>query len=109
MVKTNFPESLNSEFELIEACQSSSILTNFRVRAKASGTQEYMLRLLDPPLWSDKSITKSFHDFFSRFSEISNRAYIPHVRSVVGALNGPIYVLEEYVTGISLNEFLSGP
>ena len=109
MAKINFPESLNSEFELIEACQSPSILSNFRVRAKAAGRQEYILRLLDPSLWSDKSSTKNFHDFFSRFSEISNRAYIPHVRSVVGALNGPIYVLEEYVTGISLNEFLQGP
>jgi serine/threonine protein kinase len=27
----------------------------------------------------------------------------------VGALNGPIYVLEEYVAGVGLNEFLSGP
>jgi TPR repeat protein len=109
MAKTNFPESLNREFELIEARQSPALLSNFRVRAKASGRQEYMLRLLDPPFWSDKSIIRNFHDFFSRFSEISNRAYIPHVRSVVGALNGPTYVLEEYVTGVSLNQFLQEP
>jgi serine/threonine protein kinase len=65
-----------------------------------------MLRLLPDENCGDKGLVDAFHEFFARFSEISNKTYLASVHSVVGAVNRSVYVLEEFVSGIPLTEFI---
>jgi len=61
-----------------------------------------MLRLLPAPFCENQTLVEQFHHFFSRFSTIANRTYIPAIYSVSGAVGTSVYVLEEYVSGVSL-------
>jgi len=109
MAKNNsftLPDSLLEYFEVVGSCPSARVFQPFRVVEKKPGGREFMIRLLPDTFSSDKGLVEAFHEFFTRFSEISNKAYIAQVHSVVGAVNGPVYVLEEFVSGISLNEFV---
>lgn len=101
-----FPESLRKDFDALESHPSGMILTGYHVRERRPGGREFMLRLLPDSFCRDKGLVESFHEFCARFASISNKSYTPQVYSVTGAVNGPVYVLEEYVAGISLTEFV---
>jgi serine/threonine protein kinase len=100
-----FPESLKNDFDVLDSGPQGGILPCYRVRERKPFGREFTLRLLPEAFCGDKGIVDDFHDFFTRFAEISNKTNIPQVYSVTGAVNGPVYVLEEYVSGITLTEF----
>ena len=102
MTSMAFPESLRKDFDVLESHPSGRILAGYHVRERKHGGREFMLRLLPDSFCRDKDLVESFHEFFTRFASISNKSYTPQVYSVTGAVNGPVYVLEEYVSGISL-------
>jgi serine/threonine protein kinase len=102
----SFPESLKKDFDVLDSTPTGRILPCYRVRERKPFGREFTLRLLPEAFCGDKGIVDGFHDFFTRFAEISNKSYIPQVHSFVGAVNGPVYVLEEFVSGISLTEFV---
>lgn len=101
-----FPPSLETDFELVEQLPDCKILEAFRVRDRRRGRAEVILRLLPAEISQNPDIVSSFHSYFTRFSDIRNRMYIPAVYSVVGTVNRNVYVLEEYVSGISLSRFI---
>ena len=101
-----FPPSLETDFELVEQLPDCKILEAFRVRDRRRGRAEVILRLLPAEISQTPDIVSSFHSYFTRFSDIRNRMYIPAVYSVVGTVNRNVYVLEEYVSGISLSRFI---
>jgi serine/threonine protein kinase len=102
----SFPESLKQDFDVLEGSPHDRILPCYRVRERKPFGREFMLRLLPDSFCSDKGLIDAFHEFFTRFSEISNKTYLAQVHSVVGAVNGPVYVLEEFVSGVTLKEFI---
>jgi uncharacterized protein len=101
-----FPSILENRFEFIEQVPSDKILECFHVRDRQSGGRDCMLRLLPARFSEDESLVEQFHRFFSRFSTIANRTHIPAVYSVSGAVGNPVYALEEFVSGVSLSEFV---
>jgi hypothetical protein len=106
MALMTFPESLRKDFEVLDSYPNGGILAGYHVRERRFGGRELLLRLLPEAFCRDKGLVESFHEFFARFTSISNKSYTPQVYSVSGAVNGPVYVLEEYVPGISLTGFV---
>jgi serine/threonine protein kinase len=102
----SFPESLKQDFDVLDGGPTGRILPCYRVRERKPFGREFMLRLLPDEYCGDKGLVDAFHEFFTRFSEISNKTYLASVHSVVGAVNRSVYVLEEFVSGVTLNEFL---
>ncbi len=102
----SFPESLRLDFDTLDGSPQGRILPCYRVRERKPFGREFMLRLLPDSFCSDNGLVDAFHDFFTRFAQISNKTYLAQVHSVVGAVNGPVYVLEEFVSGIPLTEFI---
>jgi serine/threonine protein kinase len=100
-----FPPEFESEFELLKELPSAKPIGCFLVKDKSSKRLN-VLRLLAPEFSDNQGLVEEFHSFFSRFSEISNRSYLPRVYSISGTIGGPIYVLEEYFTGIALPQFI---
>jgi uncharacterized protein YkwD/serine/threonine protein kinase len=101
-----FPSTLEKQFNLVQRIPSGKLLEYYRVQERQSRGKECLLRLLPSPLSNVPSIVEEFHRFFTRFSNITNRTYIPRVNSVVGDTGGDVYILEEFVSGTPLPQYL---
>ena len=101
-----FPDRLRTNFELMKQVPSNKPFDVFLVKDRTKDLRPCVLRLLPASLSGDKAIVDAFMAYFSKFSEIINRAYIPTVYSVSGQVGGNVYVLEEHVSGIDLPTFI---
>ena len=101
-----FPDRLATNFELVKQVPSNKPFDVFLVKDKTKNLRPCVLRLLPASLSGDKAIVDAFMAYFSKFSEIINRAYIPSVYSISGQAGGNVYVLEENVPGIDLRKFV---
>jgi TPR repeat protein len=101
-----FPDRLATNFELVKQLPSNKPFDVFLVKDKTKDLRPAVLRILPDSLSGDKPAVDAFMGYFSKFSEIINRAYIPTVYSVSGQAGGNVYVLEECVSGIDLTTFI---
>jgi serine/threonine protein kinase len=103
----SLPKKLDSQFELIEHFPNRKIFDCFRVKErKSKRPRELVLRLLPASLNDNQAVIDEFHGFFFKLSNLTNRSHIPIVYSVAGTLGGPVYVLEQYVSGVGLPEYI---
>jgi serine/threonine protein kinase len=103
----SLPKTLEPQFELIEHLPNGKILDCFRVKErKDKRPRELLLRLLPASFNDNQAVIDEFHGFFLKLSNLTNRSHIPIVYSVAGAIGGPVYVLEQYVSGVSLQEYI---
>jgi hypothetical protein len=101
-----FPNSLRSQFELIEQLPGEKAIDCYRVRDIRREWAESVVRVLPDKFSADREIVNRFHSFFAQFSAIPNRTFIPAVYSVTGVAGGNVYAVEEYVTGVPLPRFI---
>lgn len=101
-----FPQALENQFEFIEHLPSGKIHEHFRVRDRETGRKEFLLRMLPDLFGNMKNVVKDFHDYYLKFSNITNRSYIPVVYSVSGVVGGSVYVLEEIISGLSFLQYI---
>ena len=103
----SLPKTLEPQFELIEHLPNGKIFDCFRVKErKAKRSRELLLRLLPASFNDNQSVIDEFHSFFLKLSNLTNRSHIPIVYSVAGAIGGPVYVLEQHVSGVTLPEYI---
>jgi serine/threonine protein kinase len=101
------PPALESEFELVEELPAGKFFQCYHVKErKAKKPRELLLRVLPASFNDNQSVIDDFHGFFLKLSHLTNRSNIPIVYSVAGAIGGPVYVLEQYVSGVSLQEYI---
>jgi serine/threonine protein kinase len=105
--KMSLPPALESEFELVEELPAGKVFHLYHVKDMRKGGADAVVRLFPEKFASDQSLVDRFHSFFTRFGDISNRAFIPAVYSVSGQPGGHVYVLEEHVSGIDLTTFVT--
>ena len=101
-----FLNSLRSQFELIEQLPGEKAIDCYRVRDIRREWAESVVRVLPEKFSADKEIVDRFHSFFTQFSSIPNRTFIPAVYSITGVAGGNVYAVEEYVTGVPLPRFI---
>jgi TPR repeat protein len=101
-----FPDRLRTNFELVKQVPSNKPFGVFLVKDKTQDLRLCVLRLLPDSLSGNKDFVDAFMAYFSKFSEIINRAYISSVYSISGQPGGNVYVLEEHVPGIDLPTFI---
>jgi serine/threonine protein kinase len=101
-----FPNSLSSQFELIEQLPGEKAIDCFRVRDVRREWNESVVRFLPEKFSADREIVNRFYSFFSQFSAIPNRTFLPAVYSVTGVAGGNVFAVEEYVTGVPLPRFI---
>ena len=103
----SLPNTLELQFELIEHFPGGKIFDCFRVKErKSKRPRELVLRLLPASFNDKKAVIDEFHSFFLKLSNLTNRSHIPIVYSVAGTIGGPVYVLEQYVSGVGLPEYI---
>ncbi len=103
----DLPKILEPQFELIEHFHGGKIFDCFRVKErKEKRTRELLLRLLPPSFNNNQAVIDEFHGFFLKLSNLTNRSHIPIVYSVAGTIGGPVYVLEQHVSGVTLPEYI---
>ena len=105
--KMSLPPALESEFKLVEELPADKVFQCYHVKErKSKRTKELVLRSLPASLNDNQEVIDEFHSFFLKLSNLTNRSHIPIVYSVSGTIGGPVYVLEQYVSGVSLTEYI---
>ncbi|MHB8204530.1 MAG: hypothetical protein ACYDHG_12610 [Desulfomonilaceae bacterium] len=103
----SLPPALESEFELVEELPAGKVFHLYHVKErKSKRARELLLRLLPASFNDNQALIDEFHGFFLKLSNLTNRSHIPIFYSVAGTIGRPVYVLEQYVSGVSLPEYV---